>query len=93
VTDALSSLKDQSKGISQQLWGFQSYLEDVGGGIVGGINNVVQLGTSLRDSAGQILSVLSTISSDIRAVHGAVMSLQRPLEGEHQYFLLEDPAG
>lgn len=21
------------------------------------------------------------------------MSLQRPLEGEHQYFLLEDPAG
>lgn len=52
MTDALSSLKDQSKGISQQLWGFQSYLEDVSGGIVGGINNVVQLGTSLRDSAG-----------------------------------------
>ncbi|KAK3331476.1 hypothetical protein B0H66DRAFT_468412 [Apodospora peruviana] len=93
VLERLSSIQGQTQSIARQTDRFQTYMGSVSKGIVSQLSYISELGTGLKSSAAQVFSLMQTMSDDIRIIHGAILRLERPLAGEHEYFMLIDYTG
>ncbi|KAK0717847.1 hypothetical protein B0T26DRAFT_304737 [Lasiosphaeria miniovina] len=54
---------------------------------------IAQLGIELKSATTQVISILFTLAGELSSIRAALSQLERPLNGEHEHFLLEDPTG
>ncbi|KAK3361242.1 hypothetical protein B0T24DRAFT_599583 [Lasiosphaeria ovina] len=93
VNQKLSSLEGQSHAALQENRRFQTSVSWIGRTILSGLGYVAQLGIELKSATTQAISMLFTLAGEVSSIRAALSRLERPLNGEHEHFLLEDPTG
>ncbi|KAM5386445.1 hypothetical protein ACJZ2D_000408 [Fusarium nematophilum] len=77
-----------TRASGQSLKGYLSFL---GGKILSRLDFVSRLGTDLKRSTGQILSMMLAVSGELSSIRAVVMRLDRGISDDH--FVLEDATG
>lgn len=93
VTKQLSEVeKNTTNAIRQYSQSIESYLRFLALCVLARLHFLSRLGTDVKQSAGQILTILFTMSGELSVIRAVVMHLGRGINNG-EYFVLEDATG